>query len=116
MLFSRYRKMAQCPSNVPEIYSTNIDAGHAPLTGLELNVTCFAPTLVQVGCVDASNNFTPYYTGSANCPELGQPETTTLNFPNLVNDGSQQLGVCVTNLDGTSARDVYLDMTGTEAG
>jgi hypothetical protein len=114
MLFARYRLMNSSPSNTWELYSTDIDAGHAPLTGLNLNVTVVAPTLVQVGWYDGTT-FTPQYTVSVNPPAIGQPTTGSFSFPNLINDGTYQLGVQVNNLDPSAAHDIYLDMSGTEA-
>lgn len=106
MLFQRYVKLTGVGASSVVNENLSIDSGHGPLTDLTVTVTVFADTLVQVGYF-LSGACTYKYT------RLIKAGTSILNFPNYVNDGSQDILVAVTNLDSVS-HDIYLDLEADE--
>jgi hypothetical protein len=109
MLFHRYRKLVQIPAAGSDEYAAALDAGHTITSGgLEVKVTSMAECLVQVGYTDAQNSFSPLYT------RISDPGITSdFSFPDYVNDGSQAIGIHVTNLSNATA-DVYLELDAIE--
>ena len=109
MLFHRYRKLIAIAPAGSDEYAAPLDPGHTIVTGgLDISVTSVAECLVQVGYTDSNNAFSPQYT------RISEPGITTdFSFPNYVNDGSQSVGVHVTNLSNSTA-DVYLELDASE--